>query len=157
MDQHRTTDTWRINRETNEEGNEGDRWSNWKNDEVTRWEGTDFKMGGAHFTEHMTPTTNNKPCAWSSGLCGLPDWSGLWSGLCGFPDWSGLWNSLQALKGGKSLPSVPPPSPSAGCCSFIGHHWGPCSSIDRHWGRCSFFGHHWGHCSLVDHHLWHTS
>ncbi len=23
-DQHRTTDTWRINRETNEEGNEGD-------------------------------------------------------------------------------------------------------------------------------------
>ncbi len=27
MDQHRTTDTRRLNRETNE-GNEGDRWSN---------------------------------------------------------------------------------------------------------------------------------
>ncbi len=39
-DQHRTTDTWRINKETNKEGNEGDTGTSWNNNEVTRWEGT---------------------------------------------------------------------------------------------------------------------
>ncbi len=58
----------------------------------------------------------------------------VWSGLYGLPDWSGLWNSLQAVKGGGSLPPVPPPSTRAGCCSLVGHPRGCCPS-HRHQRR----------------------
>ncbi len=57
MDQHRTTDTWRINRETNKEGNEGDTGGATKNNyEVTRWEGTDNRQQS---TWHKQQTTSH--------------------------------------------------------------------------------------------------
>ncbi len=61
-DQHRTEDTWRINRETNKEGNEGD--TGGATETIMRWQdgrGQTIDRKKAHGTTQ----TQQKPCAYN--------------------------------------------------------------------------------------------